>query len=733
VRDHVEHALTGLSLGEKDVAARLFDHLVTPSGTKIAHEASDLAEYAGTAEADVLPVLTKLGNERILRSVSGTDARGSRYEIFHDVLAEPVLAWKASHEQMRALEVAASVARRRHRRLAIVASVSLLGLVIMAGLAFFAFVEQRHAAAHERTARSRELAASALTQIGIDPELSLLLAVDAENVQETPSVDAALRTAVLESRVRRVAPVGSPVLALNVVPGGRVVVATRASTIVLDGRLHARRRSRPPGRFIGARSDDAEYLTPHGLELRRLADGRLDQLIPLEAGAELDVRNYHSGEVVRHVRMPSHVKLATIGPRGTLLAAGDGGRRVVIVNTLTGEARYELVQHSDVTSIAFGPGARLLATGGTDGTVTLWSVATGKVRKVLRGHVGTVRDVAFSPRATLLASASNDGTARVFRISDGAPLAVMSGHSNPVMQVAFSPDGTRIVTASLDGTARVWKAETGAELAILRGHRGAVTTARFAGNSYVVTGGEDASIRLWYVLTEPELRLLARLPGPVERAFFLARGRVEAVTDDGRAHIFDLSGRQVADRPAATPPRATSVGGSVAVPSGNTVRIHEPDGRNVVLRGHTRPVTSIRFSSDGNFVVTASLDTTARIWNVHTGALFHTLRGHFGAVSDASFSPDGHWVVTAGPSTAALWSADTGERIFYLRGHRGRLTSASFDPTGSIILTSGVDDTVRLYGCEVCRSGPALVAVARRRVAETGRTLSMAEQTRFGP
>src|SRR5262249_52421361 len=154
-----------------------------------------------------------------------------------------------------------------------------------------------------------------------------------------------------------------------------------------------------------------------GLELRSLDNGSLERLIPLRAGADLEVHSYRSGNIVRHVRMPSRVKLAAAGPRGTLLAVSDGGRRVVVVDALTGDARYELPQPSDVTSIAFGPGAHLLATGGTDGTVRLWSLATGRVRKVLRGHVGPVRDIAFSPRATLVASASKDGTARVFRIS----------------------------------------------------------------------------------------------------------------------------------------------------------------------------------------------------------------------------------------------------------------------------------------------------------------------------
>ena len=37
--------MADLSPEQKDVAGRIFNHLVTPSGTKIAHEVSDLAEF----------------------------------------------------------------------------------------------------------------------------------------------------------------------------------------------------------------------------------------------------------------------------------------------------------------------------------------------------------------------------------------------------------------------------------------------------------------------------------------------------------------------------------------------------------------------------------------------------------------------------------------------------------------------------------------------------------------
>ena len=47
VNDHVDDALAKLTRPEQDIAARMLDHLVTPSGMKIAHGVGDLAKYAG--------------------------------------------------------------------------------------------------------------------------------------------------------------------------------------------------------------------------------------------------------------------------------------------------------------------------------------------------------------------------------------------------------------------------------------------------------------------------------------------------------------------------------------------------------------------------------------------------------------------------------------------------------------------------------------------------------------
>ena len=66
----------------------MFNQLVTPSGTKIAQSAADLARYAETDVESIEPVLLDLEKARILRQ------DGTRYEIFHDVLAGAVLQWR---------------------------------------------------------------------------------------------------------------------------------------------------------------------------------------------------------------------------------------------------------------------------------------------------------------------------------------------------------------------------------------------------------------------------------------------------------------------------------------------------------------------------------------------------------------------------------------------------------------------------------------------------------------
>ena len=124
-------------------------------------------------------------------------------------------------------------------------------------------------------------------------------------------------------------------------------------------------------------------------------------------------------------------------------------------------------------------------------------------------------------------------------------------------------------------------------------------------------------------------------------------------------------------------------------------------GREVVLlRGHTKGggLSAAAFSPDDRWVVTASLDDTARVWDVTNGRVIAVFGGHTAAVNSAAFSPDGHMVVTASnDSTARVWDAATGREVGALRGHRGWVNAAAFSPDGRRVVTAANDSTARVW------------------------------------
>lgn len=727
VEEHLERALGGLNDEQRDLAARLFDHLVTPSGTKIAHAVDDLARYARVEPERLEPVLGTLDAARILRRVPGRSGGPPRHEIFHDVLAPAVLAWRTRRE----LESERAGARRRHRRLAVVAALALVALAGTLALAAWALSQRHEARKQADIARSRELAALALTELENDPELSLVFATEAARIDLSPRNESVLVRSLVASRVRAVAKTPGPVTSVELAGRQAVVAELDDRLYVTQPRLGEPKLLPLDGVVQGEYEGAVLISNARGLELRDVPSGEVVRRLPLRPGTVVPVRDVETGIVTGRLRLPRTFKVAAIGPKGTLVAVSDGTRRIVIVNAFTGDARYVLEQRSSVIALAFGPGARILASGGKDGTARLWRVPTGRQFAVLGGHKSWVTAVAFSPRATFVATASRDGTGRVWAIGKVQPVSVLADHTNPLTDISFSPNGEMVATASSDRTARVWKADTGAVLSTLAGHRDAVTGVRFVDNIDLITGSRDATVRRWYIVNAPLLKLVTDLPQPIARARFVNAQRIEAVTADGTRLLTTRDGAVVERGRAPVTEPARSREGTEATIEQNDVLLRRPDGHVLRLVGHTGPVMSVRFSQDGSRVVTASRDNDARVWNARTGASLLTLRAHFGVVRDASFSPDGRWIVTAGPQTAGLWDATSGVRLFFLYGHLKPLSTASFDATGTRIITGGLDGQLRYYLCEICVKGPDLLRAAERRLSSTGRTLSAGERRRY--
>jgi WD40 repeat protein len=732
VRDHLHLAIETLDPDQQDLLAEAFDHLVTPSGTKIAHASADLARYAGVEEGALAPVLETLAAQRIVRPVAD-DAGTLRYEIYHDVLAEAVVAWRTEHDTERRVELERAAARRRHRRLLGVLAAALIALVAMAGVTLFALTQRSHARSQARKAHARELDASALAGLGVDPQESLSQAVQAARLQDTPQTEDVLRRSLLASRVRSVLRAGGPVTAALYSGDGRRIVtasldgrarvydaATHRLLRTLDhgapiasaalsgnGRLVVTGGSDGVARVWDVGSGQSVRALHTGAPIRTVAVDETGARIATTGGTSAKLWRVDTGALVATTRMAKPVTDAVFSPDGRLVAVSGNSTSVLLVDARLGRVVRRLDHGDRITSVAFGPGEGLVVTTGADGVARLWDTETGKRVRQLRADAGEILDAAFSPRGTLIATVYSDGTGRVWSITSGAVLTTLVGHTNPVTGVAFSPDGFHVVTSSPDRTARVWKADNGDQLAVLVGHRESVGTATFSpdGKS-VLTASEDGTARTWDPATEPRMRLVLRSSGPVAGASFAGGGDLSLVAGPGQsARLVRVADGGVvrtfhARRPVAA--AAASPGGKlVAVAAGRRVTLFDlrSGGRKGQL---VQPggVSAVAFAPGGRELATAGSDGIGRIWTVD-GDLLRRLGRGGSAITDIAFSPDGTLVATASTdANARIWSAGTGALRRTLSGHTDDVSSVMFSPDGRLVLTGSLDHDARLWDAD---------------------------------
>jgi len=116
------------------------------------------------------------------------------------------------------------------------------------------------------------------------------------------------------------------------------------------------------------------------------------------------------------------------------------------------------------------------------------------------------------------------------------------------------------------------------------------------------------------------------------------------------------------------------------------------------LVGHQGPVFSACFSSDNQFILSASQDSTARLWSCETGLGLGCYKAHTFPVWDASFSSVGYYFATASmDTTARLWTTHRGVPVRLFAGHRKDVNCVRFHPNCNMVATGSDDQTLRIW------------------------------------
>ena len=378
-----------------------------------------------------------------------------------------------------------------------------------------------------------------------------------------------------------------------------------------------------------------------------------------------------------------------------------------------------------VSDVKFSPDGNLLAVA-TNLGVWLYDVHTGSESALLNKKPKDVRTVVFSPDGKTLATGgrSREGAIQLWDIATATLISSMGKGIGPVGVLAFSEDGKVLAGMGLDYGLQfyTWDVDTGLEVSHFKGQQnhfnyGALAISpnhRFAasagGNKIFLWDTETQTLKhtieadsAWNLAFSPDSKTL------VSGRMTLQLWDVE--TDNQRSRLnghaykidaltFSADGKTLASGDSSGEIRLRNI----------TIRNDQPTQRQLGsltsklatdtpnLTKHTRAIKTLAFTADGKTLVSASLDTTIRLWDVETGNSRLMTDGHTRAIYGLSFLKDGKTLVSGSSDcTLRLWNTETQDQQLIRVKHPWDAFYFAFSGDGKTVAIGSTGGRTRLW------------------------------------
>jgi WD40 repeat protein/class 3 adenylate cyclase len=783
---------------ERDAVRRIMLRLVVSDGETVTRRRASLGEFDPERDAVAQRVIMQLARDRLLTLGEGTveiaheallrewprlrqwleeDQQGRQVrqqlveaarhwgsggrdpsELFRGARLSATLDWASTHpgelneverdflaDSRRASEHEAERQRRTNRRLRLLLA-GVAGFLVIALVAGALALVQRASAQREATrAEAQRLGAQAL--VADDLDLSLLLAREGVNLDDSVATRSNLLAALLRSpaAIGIARPLPGRLLRVHAIPGTASVLVsnnadefavvdtttrtvtdrftssfatvsadgTRIGLVDPDGTVRVREVGSTETRTVGK-------LPPATVQSFTVEPSFTPDLAKVVAGyfpgpgepSRLEVFDATTLRSVGRRSSPDGLNFANaiISSDGRYLATtmgqgelGEPSSSIYVWGTEDVSAPVRLIRTEDPASFgaAFSHDDRSLAIGLLDGSVRIVDLRTGRQRVMNGRHNAAIQGLAFSPDDATLVSAGDDEQILVWDVPTGALRETLTGHNGRILTPAFSADGRTLSTVSLDGTLMMWD----------------LSGDRRLGRSFRASDGLEGGTQT-YLAVAPDGERLAvpsaggdvviRDTGSLDavRTIRTGTGDVLAVAFSPDAELLATESHLVATEPGNSDRYRVALwdagsGEPLADLTGPALQVRL--GPEDVF---PNDVEALAFSPDGTLLAGGDDTGHVYLWDVAS----HRVVGEpievppdpqveINGVLGVAFSHDGSMLAAAHGQNASVWRLPGRELLFTVNvddGY-GRSKTVAFSEDDQILATGGGTGVVRFW------------------------------------
>lgn len=406
---------------------------------------------------------------------------------------------------------------------------------------------------------------------------------------------------------------------------------------------------------------------------------------------------------------------ASFSPDGTSVLA-RWNDAITILDAQTGVPLGKpMTVESDPKFAMFSPDGRIIASV-SDGNLQFWDAATREPLSDVLEHQSSVNWMAFSPDGKYLVTASDN--AHIWDVSSYSRVHTLP-HDSSLEFAQFSFDSTRMLTVS-DDLVRVWKMDANPDLTLTIAHERNVDAAAFTTDGNRILTSSDQITLAWDAATGERIgepltiddtdHNVSTIVIPYDDEPFVLTAvddvvfpwDLDTLTPRWRPMLHDFWINSIDFSPDSRWIVAASNDGMARVWDSETgMPISRP---MTVCEGYSDEVIAAVFSPDGRYVATACDNGTAKIWNPATGDLVSSplTSEDADSIDSIRFSPDSKWIVIAGETdsfgdTASIYEVESGALIAEGFSHDDEVYYAEVSPDGRFIVTASADETARIW------------------------------------